>query len=147
MSAVPKGFEHPRVGIGVMIFREGKILLGKRRGAHGSGEYAFPGGHLEHGESFAECAVRETTEETAVTIRNVRFQLLANVLEYSPRHYVHINLSADWAAGEAVVMEPDKCESWDWYGFHELPRPLFGPSESAIRCHLEGLNYLDPEKP
>gem|GEM_PF-2646761 len=36
--------DRPLTGIGVMIFRERKILLGKRIGAHGAGEYVFPGG-------------------------------------------------------------------------------------------------------
>lgn len=147
MSNTAPGFEHPRVGIGVMIFKNGKILLGKRKGAHGSGEYAFPGGHLEHGETFAHCATRETTEETAMVITNIRFQVLANVLEYAPRHYVHINLAADWAGGEPLVTEPEKCESWGWYSLDELPKPLFGPTQTAIDCHLSGRSYLDPEQP
>ncbi|MEK6841001.1 MAG: DNA mismatch repair protein MutT, partial [Nanoarchaeota archaeon] len=33
-----------KVGVGVMIFKNGKILLSKRKGSHGAGEYAFPGG-------------------------------------------------------------------------------------------------------
>ena len=41
-----------RVGIGVIILKDGKVLLGKRKGSHGAGEYAFPGGHLEYMESF-----------------------------------------------------------------------------------------------
>jgi 8-oxo-dGTP diphosphatase len=42
----------PKVGIGVVVVKEGKILLGKRKGSHGNGEYAGPGGHLEYLESF-----------------------------------------------------------------------------------------------
>ena len=46
--------ERPKVGVGVMVFKDGKILLAKRKGSHGAGEYAFPGGHLEFGESFEQ---------------------------------------------------------------------------------------------
>lgn len=36
-----------KVGVAVMILKDGKVLLSKRRGSHGEGEYSFPGGHLE----------------------------------------------------------------------------------------------------
>lgn len=66
--------QRPLVGIGMMILKEGKVLLGKRKGAHGAGEYAFPGGQLEHPESFEDCARRETREESGIEITNLRFQ-------------------------------------------------------------------------
>ncbi len=56
----------PKVGVGVMILKDGKVLLGKRKGSHGQGEYAFPGGHLEHMESFADCAKREVADTSGL---------------------------------------------------------------------------------
>jgi len=56
--------EIPRIGIGVMIFKERKVLFGKRKSSHGEGEYAFPGGHLDYMERIEDCAKRETFEET-----------------------------------------------------------------------------------
>lgn len=93
----------PRVGIGVMIFKDGKILLSKRKGAHGEGQYAFPGGHLELNETFADCAARETREECGIEITNIRFQYLANSFHYAPRHFVHVGLVADWKSGEPQI--------------------------------------------
>ena len=49
-----------------MIFREGKVLIGKRKSKLGKGEWGFPGGHLEHGETLIGCAIRETKEETGL---------------------------------------------------------------------------------
>ena len=135
--------EKPLVGVGVMIMRDGRVLLGKRKGAHGEGEYSFPGGHLEHGESFEECARRETLEECGMEIENVRFQLLANVKKYAPKHYVHIGLVADWKSGEPKILEPDKCESWAWYTLDRLPEPLFEMSRIVIEAYNQGKNYFD----
>lgn len=42
---------YPRVGVGVLIFRNGLLLLGKRSGSHGAGDWSAPGGHLEYGET------------------------------------------------------------------------------------------------
>lgn len=133
----------PRVGIGIMIFKHGKILLGKRKGSHGAGEYSFPGGHLEYMEGFEECARREIAEECGIEVQNVRFQFLANIKDYAPRHYVHTGLIADWKSGEPKVLEPNKCEGWDWYDMDNLPSPLFKGPEHSVRLYRMGLNYMD----
>lgn len=134
--------QRPKVGIGVMILKDGKVLLGKRKNSHGDGEYAFPGGHLEHGESFEECARRETLEETEINIKNLRFLLLKNVLDYLPKHYVHISILADWESGEPKVLEPEKCESWGWYDLDNLPSPLFKPVVTSIESFRTGKYYF-----
>lgn len=135
--------QRPKVGIGVMIFRDGKILLGRRKGAHGTGEYAFPGGHLEHLESFEACAERETLEETGMEIEDVRFVRLVNLKTYAPKHYVHISLAADWKSGEPQVMEADKCEGWEWIDPDHLPSPLFATVEGDLEAWKTGRNFYD----
>ena len=57
-----------RVGVGVLIVRDGTVLLGVRRGSHGAGTWAPPGGHLEFGESVEACARREAAEETGLAL-------------------------------------------------------------------------------
>ena len=135
--------ERPRVGIGVMIWKDGKILIGKRRVSHGKGEYAWPGGHLEYMESFEQCAKREVKEEADIEIENVRFVRLLNMKNYPPRHYVDIGLAADWKSGVPKVMETDKCESWDWYDPENLPAPLFAALPYYFEAVKTGKNYFD----
>lgn len=135
--------QKPRVGVGIMIFKEGKVLLGKRKGSHGEGEYAFPGGHLEYMESFSDCAKRETKEECGIDIKNIKFQFLANVVKYAPKHYVHIGLIAEWDNGNPEILEPEKCESWLWYDMGDLPEPIFEMCKLAIQSYKENKNYFD----
>ena len=139
--------QRPKVGVGVMILKDQRVLLGKRKGSHGEGEYAFPGGHLEYMESFADCARREVMEECEIEIDQIRFQFLANVTTYAPKHYVHIGLVAEWKSGEPTVLEPEKCESWDWYEIDHLPQPLFEMCALAIRCFQTGESYIDVSNP
>jgi hypothetical protein len=42
------------------------------------GTIQLPGGHLEHGESFSTCAVREALEETGLEIGHVKFLTATN---------------------------------------------------------------------
>ena len=134
---------YPKVGIGVMIMKDGKVLLAKRKGAHGAGEYCFPGGHLEYMESFGQCALREIAEECGVAIKDLRFQLIANAKTYAPKHYVHIGLLADWKAGEPQLLEPEKSESWGWYDLEALPQPMFHFTALAIDSFKTGKTYYD----
>ena len=134
---------YPKVGVGIMILKEGKVLLGKRKGSHGEGEYAWPGGHMEYMESFEECAKREVKEETGMEIENVRFLRILNLKSYTPKHYVDVGLLADWKSGTPLVMEPDRAESWDWYDLDNLPGPLFSAIPTYLEAYKTGKNFWD----
>ena len=65
----PKEFDknlRPRVGLGVMILNEYDEIICSQRLQEGHPfhlKWQFPGGFLEFGESFEECAAREVLEE------------------------------------------------------------------------------------
>lgn len=132
-----------RVGLGVMVMKDGKFLLGKRKGSHGGGQYSFPGGHLEYMESIEDCARREVREEAGIEIKNIRFVRLLNLKDYAPKHYIDIGTIADWESGEPTVMEPDKCEGWGWYTEQELPKPHFSGLESYFEALKGGKIFYD----
>jgi 8-oxo-dGTP diphosphatase len=124
----------PRVAVGVVVRRDGKILLGKRRGSHGEGTWALPGGHLEFKEEIDACVRREVLEETNLIVTNVRFGALTNdIFEGVDLHYVTIFMVCDYAGGELTTMEPDKCEEWRWFRWDALPRPIFLPLENVLK--------------
>jgi 8-oxo-dGTP diphosphatase len=128
--------DRPKVGIGVCIIKDNKVLFGKRKNSHGDGTWCFPGGHLEFGESWEECAIRETMEETGLKIKNIRFSTATNdFFEKENKHYITIFMLADYNSGEVKVMELDKCEKWDWFEWEEnkLPQPLFVPQQNLLK--------------
>jgi 8-oxo-dGTP diphosphatase len=122
-----------RVGIAVFVLRGGRFLMARRRGAHGAGTWSVPGGHLEHGESFEDTAVREVAEETGVQIGNVRFGAVTNdVFTDEGLHYVTVWMLADHVAGEPAILEPAKCTALAWHDFDDLPSPLFLPWRQLV---------------
>ncbi len=135
----------PKVGIGIWVVRDGKLLLGKRKGSHGAGEYASPGGHLELGESIEDCVLRELAEEAGpdLKIKNLRFLCVINLRKYTPKHYLHISMIADWQSGEPKVMEPEKQESWSWYDLKDLFSPTFGTAKENLEALKSGKIFFE----
>ena len=126
--------QRPKVGLGVCIVKNGKVLLGRRKGAHGSGSWSFPGGHLEFGESYEDCARRETREEVGITIKNLHFVTATN--DFFPeeqKHYITIYMVAEYDSGEVKIMEPDRQTDWQWFSWDNLPSPLFIPMQNLLK--------------
>ena len=129
--------EKPKIGVGVIIVKDKKILLGKRKNSHGDGTWSFPGGHLEFNEAIEECAVREVKEETDLNITNIRMASFTNdIFEKEKKHYVTLYMLAS-TSGEPRLMEPEKCERWQWFNWSELPSPLFIPLQNLLKQNYD----------
>jgi len=130
--------ERPSVGLAVIVRKEGKVLVGRRYGAHGAETWSFPGGHLEWFESLEACGRREVDEETGVMVGAMAYAGLTNDLfAEEQKHYITIFLVADWVSGVPIVREPDKCREWRWAAWNDLPKPLFPPVENFLRQKLD----------
>ena len=64
--------EHAVFTVLVMVTDGNGNILVQNRVDPGWPGFCFPGGHVEPGESFTEAAVRETREETGLTIEKPR---------------------------------------------------------------------------
>lgn len=58
----------PQLCVGAIVIRDEHLLLIRRGQAPGEGLWSFPGGRVEAGETLAEAVVRETAEETGITV-------------------------------------------------------------------------------
>ena len=138
------------IGFGVMILREGKVLLGHRHEdpekasslMHGEGTWTMPGGKLDFGEGFEEGAFRETLEETGIKVNKEKLKVVSVTNDVVPdAHFVTIGFLCEDFEGEPKVMEPDEITEWRWFLLNELPKPLFFPSEKVLKNYFAGTVY------
>lgn len=136
------------VGIGIMILKDGKVLLGKRNEdpekadslLHGEGTWTLPGGKLEFGESFEQGAKREIEEETGLKANKLEVICVTNDI-VSDAHFVTVGLLCTEFEGEPAATEPDEIVEWKWFMLNQLPSPVFSPSEKIIKNYMEKKFY------
>ena len=126
----------PKVGIGVIIYNDkNQILFIKRKGKHGDGEWSFPGGKLDFGESFEECARREVLEEVGIEISNPEYVNVTNDLfpDYD-LHFITVFMKSKYVSGEVLNLEPDKCSEVKWSTLEEVSKePIFTPIINLLK--------------
>ena len=90
--------QKPQVGTAIILTKDNKVLLMKRKGSHSPGTWSTPGGHLDFGETLEGCAAREAKEEVGVEVVDIRFRAVTNdVFEETGKHYITV-----WLEGKAV---------------------------------------------
>jgi len=95
----------PRVGVGAIVVKDGRVLLVKRATEPSKGLWAIPGGSLELGETLREGAEREIREETGIEV-DVKcpvytFDFFEKDKNGKIRfHFVIVDMLADYIGGE-----------------------------------------------
>lgn len=133
-------FTDPKVGVGVLVIHQGRILLVKRGMMPEKGKWSIPAGFLDYGEDPQRTAEREVLEET-----NLQVKIYELVDIYHNRQAITNggaslfilyradllggNLKAGDDASEAGFFEPD-----------DLPELAFASTQDAIRRWQESIS-------
>ena len=121
---MPRSYpDRPYVGVGIVIWRDGRVLLIRRGKEPGRGTWSLPGGAQELGETVAQAAHREAREETGL---DVRLRGLVDVVDSVRRdpegrvrfHYTLIDLVATAASG--VAHPGGDAEAVAWFAPEDL---------------------------
>ncbi len=94
----------PRVAVGAIVLKDGKVLLVKRGHPPAVDFWSIPGGALRLGESLERAAEREVFEETGVVIRARKpiypFDVIIRDREGKIKyHYVILDFIGDYVSG------------------------------------------------
>jgi ADP-ribose pyrophosphatase YjhB (NUDIX family) len=129
-------WRNPRLVVGTLPIRGGRVFLARRAIEPGAGRWTYPGGFLEIGESAQEGARRETEEETQLRIEVGRL-----IGAYSRPHVGVVTMvyEATVVGGEALP-GAETSEVRD-FGPDEIPwaELAFTTAESALRDWVASL--------
>lgn len=114
------------------------VLLVRRRANDGAPPWVLPGGNVEPAERAEQAAVRETLEETGLTVA-ARRVLGERVHPATGRHLTYV--ACDVIAGTARVADADELDAVEWVPVRELSRFVPGGFYPAVQ------EYLDADRP
>ena len=94
-------YQNPKIVVGCVPERDGRILLCKRAIEPRSGFWTLPAGFMELGESIAEGAARETLEEACATVEIGRLFASVDAIYAGQLHlFFTAKLLSDYSAGD-----------------------------------------------
>ena len=138
----------PGIGVGIMILKDNKILLGLRNPdkvkasseLQGQGTWTMPGGKVEFMEKLIDAAKRELEEETSLIANKLDLLCISDDMT-DTAHYVTVGFIVREYKGEVKTMEPETILEWKWFPLNNLPENLYNPSKKCIYKYNEGIIY------
>lgn len=126
--------EKPGISAAIIV-QDNRVLMVRRRISEGELSWQFPAGAVEAGETAEEAAVRETLEETGLTVEAVK--LIGDRVHPKSKRFMSYTATRI-ISGEAHVADADELDAVAWVSLDEIPKyvpyGLFGP----VQKYLDG---------
>lgn len=130
--------DQPGISAGIIVQGD-RVLMVRRRVKEGELMWQFPAGAIEGGETAEEAAVRETQEETGLTVEAVK--LLGERVHPKTGRLMSYTACAP-ISGEAHVADEEELAEVAWVAHAEIaeyvPYGLFEPVQEYLDGELAG---------
>ena len=136
----------PWVAVGVVIVRDGKILLIQRGKEPGRGLWAVPGGMVDVGETLQQAAAREAREETCLEVEVGELFWVVDTIGRDPEgrvryHNVIVDYLAESMSGDPVCA--DDAMDVRWVDADDVREMALTPSMWPMLEKLFGVSYAE----
>jgi 8-oxo-dGTP diphosphatase len=119
-----------------VIVSGGRVLMIRRRVPEGELVWQLPAGKVEQGESVEDAAVRETAEETGLTVAAIKV-LGERVHPQTGRAMAYV--ACELLGGTAHVADADELAEVRWVGHGELPGLVPAGLFEAVQAYLDSV--------
>ena len=112
----------------MVLFKENKVLLLRRfNTGYEDGKYSMIAGHVDPGESFSKCMIREAEEEAGIVVKSEDLEfahLVHRISKKFDEDRVDVFFVAEKWEGELVNKECHKCDDLSWFDLDDLPENI-----------------------
>lgn len=131
----------------LVLFENGKILLLRRfNTGYEDGKYSLVAGHVEPGESFSNCIIREAKEEAGITISEEDIEVIHVMyrnIEGETSQRIEVFYTAKNWSGKVTNMEQNKCDDLSWFDLNNIPLNTIGYIREALLNIGKGLSFSE----
>ena len=123
----------PKLSVIAVIPMDAGVVMVRRAINPGYGLWVVPGGFVDLGEVLEDALVRETQEETLLTVRPIR---LLNIYSYPDHRTVIAAYVTEYVSGELAA--GDETLEARVFGLKEIPWPqiAFSSTQEALREYI-----------
>ena len=134
----------------LVLVKDGRVLLARRfNTGYMDGKYSLPAGHVDKGETFTQCIIRETKEEIGIDVKPEDSKVAHLMHRFSGTdkgeegYRIDLFFTADKWEGEIKNKEQDKCDELAWYDLNNLPENIIPYVKQAIDCVRDKTFYSE----
>ncbi len=130
------------LGICTIVLNEDKtkVLMGIRKGKYKASFYGLPGGMLELEETLENGARRELFEETSIVADKLSYIGTVRELQ-GDNNFIHFVFCCSTFQGVPTLVEPEKCEGWEWIDLENVPENIIPGHKAAIDMYINSNSF------
>ncbi|MBN1230463.1 MAG: NUDIX domain-containing protein [Anaerolineales bacterium] len=123
----------------ILLDRENVLLLKRVNTGYEDGNYSLVAGHLDGGETIKAAMIRETKEETGITLTEDALNIVGVMHRDFSDERIDFFLTAERWEGEINNCELHRCDELRWFSVDYLPDNIIPYIRKAIQNYREGV--------
>lgn len=140
---------HKNVPASYLVFLNGTktLLLRRYNTGYEDGNYSLVAGHVDPGETFTECIIREAEEEAGIFVEakdlEVKHVMHRNSGMNENNERVDVFFVVKKWKGEVINKELNKCDDLSWFDINNLPENIIPCVRHALTCMANNVFYSE----